>query len=413
MSDQDRLSQDYDITIIGGGMVGISLALLLAQQQRWKIALLESQPVQGKAPDYSPSFDARSTALSWSSSEIFKTIGVWEQIRQQACAISTIHVSDRGHMGLCRINASEVGVDALGHVVENNWLGAALMEKLAATDIHLQGSVEVKSIRARAEAMQIAIVTEGTEQTINSKLLVIADGAGSQSAQMLGIQQHSKAYGHSAIIANLSLQQPHKAVAYERFTDQGPMALLPLSDYENSSRSALVWTQPTALAESLMAEHDGNFLSALQERFGDRLGQFKQIGKRAIYPLALTTSEEQVRRRLVVVGNAAHSLHPVAGQGFNLSLRDIATLASCLAESVEDADIGALDQLQRYQQQRAADQRNTLLFTDNLSKLFGLTSPLMALGRNSGLVMMDLVPALRQKFARFGMGIGHSEVDYG
>jgi len=414
MSDRDNLSRDYDITIIGGGMVGISLALLLAQQQRWKIAILESQPLQDNLPpQYSPSFDARCTALSWSSRNILQTMGIWEQVQQQASAISTIHVSDRGHMGLSRIDASEAGVEALGYVVENSWLGAVLLDRLANTDISLQGAVEIQSIRPTADAMQITVDIEGSGQTINSKLLVIADGAESQSAQILGIQQHSKAYGHSAIIANISLQQPHKAVAYERFTDCGPMALLPLSDFENCPRSALVWTQPTEVAQSLMAEDDETFLNALQDRFGDRLGPFTQMGKRAIYPLALTTSEEQVRRRLVVVGNAAHSLHPVAGQGFNLSLRDVATLASCLANGAENADVGALDQLQQYQQQRATDQRNTLLFTDNLSKLFSLSSPLVALGRNSGLLLMDLVPALRKQFAYFGMGSTPSEGDYG
>ena len=414
MSDFDNHSRDYDITIIGGGMVGISLALLLAQQQRWKIAILESQPLQDNAPpQYSPSFDARSTALSWSSRNIMQKIGIWQQIHQQASAISTIHVSDRGHMGLSRIDASDAGVEALGYVVENSWLGGVLLDKLANTDISLQGAVKIKSIGAKADAMQIKVDVDGSGQSITSKLLVIADGAGSQSAQMLGIQQHSKAYGHSAIIANISLQQPHRAVAYERFTDRGPMALLPLSDFDNCPRSALVWTQPTEVAQSLMAEDDQTFLAALQDRFGDRLGAFTQVGKRAIYPLALTTSEEQVRRRLVVVGNAAHSLHPVAGQGFNLSLRDVSALADCLANCSVNTDLGALDHLQYYQQQRASDQRNTLLFTDNLSKLFGLSSPLVALGRNSGLLLMDLVPTLRKQFAHFGMGSIPSEGNYG
>jgi ubiquinone biosynthesis UbiH/UbiF/VisC/COQ6 family hydroxylase len=230
---------------------------------------------------------------------------------------------------------------------------------------------------------------------------------------MLGINQHSKAYNHSAIIANISLDQAHNKVAYERFTDQGPMALLPLKDFNNSHRCALVWTQPTDQAQQLMAVDDSAFLEALQARFGHRLGSFKQVGERVSYPLALTTSEEQVRRRLVVVGNAAHSLHPVAGQGFNLSLRDIDCLAQCLKEQPQITDVGALEPLLGYQKQRDSDQRNTLTVTDNLSKLFGLTSPAIALGRNSGLLMMDLVPTLRKQFAHFGMGTGQSGVDHG
>jgi ubiquinone biosynthesis UbiH/UbiF/VisC/COQ6 family hydroxylase len=230
---------------------------------------------------------------------------------------------------------------------------------------------------------------------------------------MLGIHQRSKAYGHSAIIANISLDQSHNKVAYERFTDQGPMALLPLPDFNNRHRCSLVWTQPSEQAETFMAADESVFLEALQARFGHRLGAFKQVGEKVSYPLALTTSEEQVRRRLVVVGNAAHSLHPVAGQGFNLSLRDINCLAQCLADQPQKADAGELEPLLSYQSQRDNDQRNTLMFTDNLSKVFGLSSPAIALSRNTGLLMMDLVPTLRQQFAHFGMGTGQSGVDYG
>ena len=252
--------------------------------------------------------------------------------------------------------------------------------------------------------MELAIESDGQQQLINSQLLVVADGGDSACAKMLGIQQHSKAYDHSAIIANISLDQPHNKVAYERFTNQGPMALLPLTDYKYSHRCALVWTQPSDKADELMASDDSVFLSQLQTDFGHRLGQFKQVGERVSYPLALTTSEEQVRRRLVVVGNAAHSLHPVAGQGFNLSLRDIECLSQCLANQPSKTDAGELGPLLNYQHQREKDQRNTLIFTDNLTKLFGLSSSLVALGRNSGLLMMDLIPTLRNQFAHFGMG---------
>jgi 2-polyprenyl-6-methoxyphenol hydroxylase-like FAD-dependent oxidoreductase len=162
-----------------------------------------------------------------------------------------------------------------------------------------------------------------------------------------------------------------------------------------------------------MASDDEDFLNQLQLRFGHRLGQFKAVGERVVYPLALSTSEEQVRRRLVVVGNAAHSLHPVAGQGFNLSLRDIECLAQCLGDQPEHADIGELEPLLSYQTKRTQDQSNTLLFTDNLTKLFGLSSSMVALGRNSGLLMMDLVPTMRNQFAHFGMGTGQSGADHG
>ena len=395
-------TSNYDIVIVGGGMVGISLALLLRAHQPWKILLVEAQelaasdsPVSGA---YSSSFDARSTALSWSSRNIYQSIGVWPKLKRHLTAISQIHVSDRGHAGLTRIDAQDANVDALGYVVENQLLGSALLNQLAETDIQLLGSAGVETIVPLSTGMRLEVQqTSEQPQTIETKLLVIADGAGSGTAQKLGIESQSSAYGQTGIIANISLEKPHGGVAYERFTDQGPMALLPLTDFKGRPRSALVWTQPSDMAELLMAADEQSFLEQLQLRFGYRLGHFRQLGERVSYPLALTTATEQVRRHLVVIGNAAHSLHPVAGQGFNLSLRDAAGLASCLAQA-GDA-IGDLAVLQNYQQQQATDQRNTVLFSHSLPKLFGLSSSVVALGRNSGLLAMDLIPSLRNSFA--------------
>jgi 2-polyprenyl-6-methoxyphenol 4-hydroxylase len=404
----------FDITIVGGGMVGVSLALLLAAQQRWKILVIESKAMaKNNETEYSASFDARSTALSWSSRSVLQKMGIWHNIEQHAQAISSIHVSDRGHFGLTRLEAEEAGVDALGYVVENSRLGSVLIQQAKQVDISIKDDAKILSFQPKSHSMELAIEIDDQQQLINSKLLVIADGANSTSVQKLGISQQHKAYGHSAIIANISLEQAHNKVAYERFTDNGPMALLPLTDFKNDHRCALVWTQPSDQVDELMAVDGSEFVSQLQARFGDRLGPFKAVGERVSYPLALTTSEEQVRRRLAVIGNAAHSLHPVAGQGFNLSLRDIDCLAQCLIDQPQEADAGELEPLLSYQKQREKDQRNTLLFTDNLTKLFGLTSSAVALGRNSGLLMMDLVPALRNQFAHFGMGSVQSGVDHG
>lgn len=414
MSQSTEQLNQFDITIVGGGMVGISLALLLAAQQRWKVLVVEAKEIRHTdTTQYSTSFDARSTALSWSSRSILQKMAVWQHIEQHAQAISSIHVSDRGHFGLTRLEAEDAGVNALGYVVENSWLGLVLIQQAKQADISLKDDAKIISIQPRAESMQLTIESDGQQQLINSKLLVVADGADSSCGKKLGISQQRKAYDHSAIIANISLEQAHNKVAYERFTDQGPMALLPLTDFENDHRCALVWTQPSEQADELMTSDDSEFLSQLQARFGDRLGKFKRVGERVCYPLALTTSEEQVRRRLVVVGNAAHSLHPVAGQGFNLSLRDLDCLAKCLADQPKQADVGELEPLLSYQKQRETDQRNTLIFTDNLTKLFGLSSSTVALGRNSGLLLMDLVPTLRNQFAHFGMGTGQSGVDHG
>lgn len=402
-------NSSYDIIIVGGGMVGISLALLLEAQHDWKILLVEAQeignPVDGA---YSPSFDARSTALSWSSREIYQSMGLWTLLEPHVSNIAQIHVSDRGHMGLTRIDAQEADVDALGYVVENQRLGAALLAQLQQTQIELLGSTAVTGVKALASGMQLTFV-DG--QTVHAGLLVIADGAGSSTAEKLGIHSDSTAYNQSGIIANIRLAQPHGDVAYERFTEHGPLALLPLTNFQGRPRSALVWTQPQDQAEALMAADDEIFLARLQKQFGYRLGRFEAVGERVSYPLALTRSSEQVRRHLVVMGNAAHSLHPVAGQGFNLSLRDAATLSKVLAES-PDA-IGNLATLQHYYQKQSADQRNTVLFSDSLPKVFGLSSSLATVGRNSGLLAMDLIPALRGRFARFGMGLAASGASNG
>jgi 2-polyprenyl-6-methoxyphenol 4-hydroxylase len=414
MSQSAEGLNQFDITIVGGGMVGISLALLLAAQQRWKILVIESKVMaKNNKTEYSASFDARSTALSWSSRSVLQKMGIWHNIEQHTQAISSIHVSDRGHFGLTRLEAEEAGVDALGYVVENSWLGSVLIQQAKQADISLKDGAKILSFQPKAQSMALAIEIDGQQELINSKLLVVADGANSTSINKLGISQKRKAYDHNAIIANISLEQAHNKVAYERFTDNGPMALLPLTDFKNDHRCALVWTQPSDQADALMALDGSEFVSKLQTRFGDRLGPFKAVGERVSYPLALTISEEQVRRRLVVIGNAAHSLHPVAGQGFNLSLRDVDCLAQCLIDQPQETDVGELEPLLSYQKQREKDQRNTLLFTDNLTKLFGLSSSTVALGRNSGLLMMDLVPALRNQFAHFGMGSVQSGVDHG
>ena len=403
-------SASYDIVIVGGGMVGISLALLLARQNhQWKILLLEAHAFQ-KSP--SPSFDARSTALSWSSRKIFEAAGLWSALEARASEIKKIHVSDRGHMGLTRIDVAEAGVEALGYVVENHWIGEVLLEKLAAVDVDILAPAKVACIKALKKGMGLTL--EEGEQSIEASLVVVADGANSKTAQKIGIHSDQQPYGQQGIIANIELEKPHDGVAYERFTEAGPMAMLPLTDHRGYSRCALVWTQPEQRASELMAASDEEFLSALQDCFGYRLGVLQRVGERHAYPLALTTSSEQVRRNLVVLGNAAHSLHPVAGQGFNLSLRDVAVLADVLGSArTAGEDFSSLQTLENYQQQQLADQQNTLMFSDNLPKLFSQPSSAIALGRNSGLLIMDLIPTLRSRFARFGMGMATREAGRG
>lgn len=410
----------FDMVIVGGGMVGISLALILAAQRDWKILLVEAQSMKlGSVSNHSASFDDRSTALSWTSRNIYQSIGIWDQLSKHLTDIRQIHVSDRGHGGLTRMSATEAGVDALGYVVENHWLGSVLIDRLAQQSIDVLANTHISSVRPLRDGIEISlkgVKALDSEETsiIHSDLLVIADGSNSKTAEKLGIHSKSSSYRQTAIIANIQLEKKHQNVAYERFTDQGPMALLPLSDFKGQHRSALVWVQPEDKAEQLIKAEDTAFLDTLQQRFGHRLGRFKQVGNRLDYPLALTLASEQVRRNVVVVGNAAHSLHPVAGQGFNLSLRDVAALAARLnIARIQQKDIGALEVLEDYQQQQLVDQRNTLIFSDSLTKFFSGTSSISAVTRNSGLLALDLVPQLRHGFAKFGMGMATSEARHG
>ena len=422
MSNQSEKSAiHFDMVIVGGGMVGISLALMLAKQGEWKILLVESNSLDmttDSALSYSSSFDARSTALSWTSREIYQSIGLWEQLGTHASGINQIHVSDRGHAGITRMTAEEADVDALGYVVENRWLGSVLMNRLKDEAIEICGNTQIDTLKPRSNgidiSMKVGANSSQEELNVRTDLIIIADGADSMTAHKLGINSRRSAYGQTAIIANIQLNQRHQGVAYERFTDQGPMALLPLPDYKGQYRSALVWAQPEETASQLVEATDEDFLRSLQQRFGHRLGTFKQVGLRTAYNLVLTLASEQVRRNVVVMGNAAHSLHPVAGQGFNLSLRDAAALADKLSEArIQQKSIGSLETLECYYQQQRIDQRNTLVFSDSLTKFFAGPSNVAAMGRNSGLLVLDLVPQLRHRFIKFGMGMTVPEARHG
>lgn len=399
--------QDVDIAIVGGGMVGASLALLLSSLNLgWRISVIEAFPMTPASGDLQPSFDARSTALSHSSREIFEMLGLWSTLSPRLAGIKEVHVSDRGHIGNTRLHAAEQNLPALGYVVENQWLGSVLMEALQqAPGVDIIAPAQVASVKPIRSGMQLSL--SGTEVSANlqAKLLVVADGAQSRTREMLGIDTTARDYGQVALVANISLQQDHQGIAYERFTDSGPMAMLPLQPVDNEHRSALVWTLSPERAAEMMEASDEVFLAELQDRFGHRLGQFQRVGARHSYPIRLITSNEQVRSHVVVVGNAAHSLHPVAGQGFNLALRDVAVLANELATSASNDALGQLSVLQGYLKQQQADQKQTILLSDLLPKVFGIDSAPIALARNLGLLALDMVPLLRHQFARLGMGL--------
>lgn len=389
-------------------MVGASLALLLPRHLRILVVERFSIPQEQSPADYQPSFDARATALSHGSRQILEMAGIWPTLEKHAQPITDIHVSDRGHWGSTWLNHKQEDWHALGYVVENAWLGRSLMQVLKQkANVDFACPASVTDIRVQTAGADITIEQDHNTHIVTAKLAAIADGADSNSCRILGIDHNINDYGHTAVIANICTAEPHHGIARERFTDTGPMALLPLIDTEqHKNRSALIWTLPDDDAEALLTLDDNAFLEQLQKRFGSWQGRFTHIGKRSSYRLKLSTAREQVRRHIVVLGNAAHSLHPVAGQGFNLALRDVAALAKLLEKACsEGCDIGALAVLNHYQQQQQNDQYLTMLFSDILPSLFSSRSLPVQAGRNLGLVGLELLPPLKSSLIRFAAGI--------
>jgi len=385
------------LAIIGGGLVGASLALALqagARERGWMIQLIEPF---APGDEYQPSYDARSTALSYGTRLIYERLGIWAEIARRAEPIRRIHVSERGKFGATRLDASNEGVPALGYVVENAWIGHCLWQALDDTVITRRCPAEVAALEPIETGYRLTLADGAT---LDCALAVLADGGRSSLREQLGIHVRRRPYGQTALIANVTPGQPHQGLAYERFTEQGPMALLPLPD----DRCALVWTRSHADAEQLALLDDRPFLEALQQAFGFRLGGFRQVGTRHLYPLALVEAEEQVRSGLVVLGNAAHSLHPIAGQGYNLSLRDVDALADALLSS--RAPLGDPALLHDYALRQQRDQWITVGFSDQVTRLFGDSGPFVSAARSLGLIGLDLLPPAKRWFARQAMGLG-------
>ncbi|MBF8781589.1 2-octaprenyl-6-methoxyphenyl hydroxylase [Pseudomonas fulva] len=385
------------LAIIGGGLVGASLALALqagAKARGWKIVLIEPF---APGDSFQPSYDARSSALSFGTRQIYERLGVWQAVGRRAEPITQIQVSDRGRFGSTRLDALEEGVPALGYVVENAWLGQCLWKSLDSDVVSWRCPAEVTTLQPVEDGYRLQL---NDDTSVECDLAVLADGGRSSLREQLGIHVRQRPYDQSALIANITPGEAHRGQAFERFTEQGPMALLPLPD----NRCALVWTRLGNDARRLLELDERGFLRELQQVFGYRLGALRQVGVRHLYPLALVEAQEQVRPHLVVLGNAAHSLHPIAGQGFNLSLRDVQSLAEALLGGPQVP--GDLQTLLGYHQRQRLDQALTIGFSDQVTRLFGSTQPLLAAGRNLGLLGLDLLPPAKRWFARQAMGLG-------
>jgi 2-octaprenyl-6-methoxyphenol hydroxylase len=389
---------EVDVAIVGGGMVGASLAAALAGTGR-RLLLVESVPFGAQAQ---PSFDERTTALGNVSRRIFEGLGVWQSMAPEAAAIRSIHVSEAGHFGAARLSAAEHGIAAFGYVVPNRRIGAVLWERLAAMpDLRLCAPARVQDVAVSEERVRFTILDEsGAALQVAACLVVAADGAHSQIRAAAGIGAHVEDYDQVAVVANVAADRAHDGQAYERFTAAGPLAVLPRHD----GSLAVIWASRPQRAAELLALDDHSYLAELQTLFGWRAGRFERVGRRGSYPLQLTRATATTATRTVLIGNAAQALHPVAGQGFNLGLRDAAMLAEVIANGAGDAGAPAL--LRRFAQWRARDRSGVVRFTDGLVKLFGDSRPGVSLLRNLGLLMFDLAPPAKSALARVSAGFG-------
>ncbi|MFI4962885.1 MAG: 2-octaprenyl-6-methoxyphenyl hydroxylase, partial [Legionellales bacterium] len=381
------IKKQVDIVIIGGGLIGGTLMLAL-RGLGLSALLVEAKPFDEKL---SPDFDARSLALSPASRRILNMLGVWDLLKEHATAIESIHVSDQRHFGASRLEGDRA--NPLGYVVEMHYINSALMQLLDSEQIMAPAILKTLD----REGCSVVVATESGDITLEAQLIVAADGAESSVRKHCELSAAIKKYHQQGIVANVGLAKPHGFRAFERFTPNGPLALLPMKD----AKMSLVWAMQPDEAQRLMLLSDVDFLKQLQEAFGYRLGRLVKIGRRFSYPLNQVLMPQQASWPVVFVGNAAHTLHPVAGQGFNLGLRDVATLAQCIAKLGINSKM-----LDEYLKLRRHDQQVITGLTDGLIHLFTSRLPGMGLARSLGLVAFDTVPVLKNLLAHYARGFG-------
>ncbi|MDN3651859.1 2-octaprenyl-6-methoxyphenyl hydroxylase [Thalassotalea ponticola] len=415
----------FDVIISGGGLAGASMALALAKQSQHNkrplsIALIDAAPVDKQLPS---SFDARVLALANGSAEYLQQLGVWQQIKADATAIKSIHVSDRGHYGKARLYHQDYNVDALGYVVEMQVIGRALYQALKNyPSVALFNAQQIGDVHWHRDRVEVILnpssIADNTDdipgsQSLSATLLIGCDGGQSVCRRQAKIQTTEFDYQQTAIIANVECEAPHLGRAFERFTDSGPLAMLPMSNtavtmssgQTDSALCSLVWTLKPEQVAPLMSMSDGDFAHALAEQFGLWLGRVTKIGKRDRFDLKLIQANDSIAHRMALVGNAAHTLHPIAGQGFNLGIRDVKQLAQQIIKAKQSgADIGDFSLLQEYAQHRANDHQQVIHFTDSMVHLFSNDYLPLALGRGIGLKLLNYIAPLKQALAHKAMG---------
>ena len=378
------MNAQYDIAIIGGGPVGAALALAL-RGSKLKVCVLEARPANAA------SNDARALALSYGSRLLLARLGVWD-VLHDVSAIRTIHISQKQSFGRAVLHAAEMNVPELGYVLPYPALQDALTDALQHSDVSSIYGASVTQLQGEADCATIGYQQNGAQHTLHARLAVVADG-GKLLAQQYPPEVRD--YGQSALITHITCSAPQAEMAYERFTAQGPLALLPFKEgYE------LVWTAPHQVAQEMLAWDDAHFLRELHQHFGDRVGEFLTVSKRTCFPLGLRRAPQQTPMpHTVLLGNAAQTLHPVAGQGFNMGLRDAWELAQEILDAAPET-LGTEAMLAAYRAQRRTDREAGIRFTDGLVRLFSNDLPLVSTGRAAALTALDCLPFVKKFVAK-------------
>jgi 2-octaprenyl-6-methoxyphenol hydroxylase len=395
------MANDCDVLIVGGGLNGPVLALALAQGGLSSIVLdARSAEVQA-APD----FDGRAYALALGSRRMLTALGLWGGLAGNAQTIEEIKISD-GRAGegaaplFLHFHGQEIDAGPMGHILEDRFLRGALLEAMAASP--LIGHRPSSPVTGQAALPGRAEVTLAGGEVLRAPLLVACDGRDGGVARRAGIRRRGRDYGQWSLVAAVAHERPHRGIAYQAFMPEGPLAILPLPGY----RSSIVWTETAARAEAIAALDAAAYLEVLRPRFGDFLGEISLAGGRYSYPLGLSLAERCVGARLALVGDAAHGIHPLAGQGLNLGLRDVATLAEVVvAAHRRGQDIGAADVLAGYERWRRFDIAALALATDGINRLFSNDNPVLRLGRVLGLGLVGSIPPLRRALIAEAAGL--------